>query len=307
MNIAARMALASAQISRGQEFEAIEMLKEVLGQYPDFADAHALLAYALVRKVRVVAAEHEARLALSLDASCVLAHSVLAQVAFLLGRFDDALQHCDEALSIEPENCENLLQKAQLLEAFSRDEEAMLHIQEALKVDPESVDAWCTLASFCLDKGQLSECRDAIEHAMKMDPEDAQCHVVLGRLELKRGHLELAREHAHFAIMQSPEDQQALQLLSDIKASENWFVGLWWRFNSAMTEFSQQKQIAVLIGGYLFFNLLALILGDFGYTGLATIVSSLWIGLVVYSWIGIPIYRKMLKKELGRVELKGEY
>jgi len=289
MNIAARMALASAQISRGQEFEAIEMLKEVLGQYPDFADAHALLAYALVRKVRVVAAEHEARLALSLDASCVLAHSVLAQVAFLLGRFDDALQHCDEALSIEPENCENLLQKAQLLEAFSRDEEAMLHIQEALKVDPESVDAWCTLASFCLDKGQLSECRDAIEHAMKMDPEDAQCHVVLGRLELKRGHLELAREHAHFAIMQSPEDQQALQLLSDIKASENWFV------------------IAVLIGGYLFFNLLALILGDFGYTGLATIVSSLWIGLVVYSWIGIPIYRKMLKKELGRVELKGEY
>jgi uncharacterized membrane protein (DUF485 family) len=54
----------------------------------------------------------------------------------------------------------------------------------------------------------------------------------------------------------------------------------------------------VIIGGFLGFNLIAQLTHDFGYPLAANVISYAWIILVIYTWVGLPYFQKVLKKEL---------
>ena len=70
---------------------------------------------------------------------------------------------------------------------------------------------------------------------------------------------------------------------------------------------SDIKSALVLISGFLGFNLLAQIVLDLGYPNFASVVSYTWLLLVMYTWIGIPYYHRVLKQELEKFSFNRDY
>ena len=77
-------------------------------------------------------------------------------------------------------------------------------------------------------------------------------------------------------------------------------MGIWWRFNMWAATLGNLRAALVLISGFLGFNILSEVADDLGYSGAATFLSSAWLILVVYSWVGIPMYHKAIAKELEK-------
>jgi len=141
--------------------------------------------------------------------------------------------------------------------------------------------------------------------ALHAQSEDA--NILMGKIKLARGEVVDAEYHAKFAISQNPSSQRALRLFSDIKLHSNIFLGFWWRFNSWAATLSHINGALVLIGAFLFFNLISQILFDLKFSTLSNIISYVWLGLALYSWIGIPMYYRALKKELNKFSFNPDF
>ena len=95
--------LAQEQLQRGQALAAIETLARVLGEDPEDADAHALLALCLVRRKRLHAARLEAARALQIEPEHYFPHLAVATVASASRQFAEAEKHLLIAQTLSPE------------------------------------------------------------------------------------------------------------------------------------------------------------------------------------------------------------
>jgi tetratricopeptide (TPR) repeat protein len=94
------------------------------------------------------------------------------QILALLGRFEDALAHLDEALSVSPDHPEGLFVKASTLEKLSRWEEALDLFGRCAR-DPDLASLGIKGAARVLvAQGEFSQAADRFEQAWRSDPED---------------------------------------------------------------------------------------------------------------------------------------
>ncbi len=292
---------------RGQINQAIELIKQVLAENPTDAASHGLLALCLLQERRIYAAEYEIQLALNENTEEPFFYIVLAQIHILKNKPNKALDFCDEALRLNPENIEALLLKADIFSLLENDKETLRNINEAAKIEPNHLEIKLAYGNYYLNKGKLDKAFVYAQDAIRQNPQSVDCNILMGKLKLKEGDIKEALNLAKYAIIQNPDSEQALKLFSDIKTRENWFLGLWWRFNSKMSTLSGTKASIVLISMFLFFNLLAQVLEDLGFVSLAKIFTYGWLILVLYSWIGLPLYKKKLNEELSKFRFNDDY
>jgi hypothetical protein len=142
---------------------------------------------------------------------------------------------------------------------------------------------------------------------LQSDPQNIAANVLMGNIQLSLYNIEEAEYHAKFIILQNPENKAALTLFANIKMRQNIVFGLWWRFNSALANLSHLKSAIMLIGAYLFFNLLSQITDDLGYSQASIVISYSWLAFVVYTWVGIPYYQRKLAKELEKFSFNSKF
>lgn len=299
--------LAWACYRRGQIDQAIDKLKALLSVHPDVADFHGLLALCLLAKKRLYAANHEVSEALRLDAGNPMYHWVLAQVLMLKNQPKAAHEACDRSLQLNPEFTDAMLFKAQLCLSADQPDQARQWLDEAARVSPESVTVKIAYGTLHLQVGDLGAAERLAREAMQADPQDEDCAVLLGRILLRQGKTKEAFYLARSAIMRNPESTDALRLFTDIKARENWFLGLWWRFNAWISGMGTTRISVVLISLFLFFNLLSLVLLDMGHESLSGTVQSGWVLFVIYTWVGIPMYHRKLSQELQQFRFNDDF
>ena len=126
----------------------------------------------------------------------------------------------------------------------------------------------------------------------------------MGNVLLRRGKVEEAREHAVWALRNDPADRGALRLMAAIKARQNPFLGLWWRYSTWMGSLGDGRAIVVLLGAYVAYRVLTITVADRGNAGLANLVSALWLAFVAYTWFGPAMFRRSLERELESVKLE---
>jgi len=286
---------------------AIDALRELLADEPDNSDAHAVLSQALLSQLRVEAATHEASLALQLDPNSSLAHYSMANCQLLNAQPVKALDAANQAVELEPLDHQNHLLKARCHARLEQKEQAKQSLDEAIRIAPESPKALVALGSHYLDNGDTPKAGELALAALAANAGDSDAHLLMGRVKLRNGDSQGAKEHAVFAIQQSPDDTEALVLIAEIKASENKLLGIWYKFNTFMSTLSSTKQIAWLIGAYVFFNLCSQLLRDFGFPTASTVTSFLWLFLVIYSWVGIPYFKRLINKEISKVRLSPDF
>jgi len=298
---------ALACYNRGQIDQAIDLLKPLLAEDPNQVHLHALLALCLLSKKRLYAAEYEVQLALSIDAQEPLCYSILARIYFLKNKMSQALENCDESLRLNPNYSDSLLLKSEIYSVLGETQKSLQCLNEAAKIEPDSIDISLAYGHYYFYKGDSEQALMYASEAMQKDPQNSEAAVLLGKIKLKQGDVDEALQLAKFSILNNPDSSEALKLFCDIKVRQNWFLGLWWRINSKLSSLSGTKASIVLIAFFLLFNLLSQLMEDLGYLGLSKVFSYGWLLLVVYSWVGLPMYQRKLQKELSQFRFNDDY
>lgn len=298
---------AQQQLEHGQVLEAIETLASMLGKDPDDADAHALLSICLVRRKRLHAAGLEAESALALAPEHPFPHIAAAAVAVASRRFVEAEAQLLEARALEPRS--SLIERnlAQLYSAWGRHADARKHAGAALEYQPDEPENLALCGELAFDSGDRGTAAQYAQRALEADPECLEALVLLGRVELATGRSDNAREHAAWALQLAPEDPGAIALLCAIKARENIFLGLWWRFQSWVSAGTQTRAIALMIGLYVAYRSTVILLAGGGQAKHATILSYVWLAFVVYTWVGPGLFQRGIKRELEQVRLREDF
>lgn len=141
--------------------------------------------------------------------------------AFLLknGKLDEAQNHFEKALHIQPRSSSAHHNLAMLLAQKGDFDGAIAHFQEALKFQPAFWQAHGNLASVLFyQKGKADEALAHCLKALEINPRDAQSHTVAGHVLLQKGRDAEAVFHYHKAIESDPNSVIVLNNLAETLA-----------------------------------------------------------------------------------------
>ena len=96
-------------------------------------------------------------------------------------------------------------------------------------------------------------------------------------------------------------------MLAAIKARQNWFLGVWWRFQTWVTAGSSRRAIALLVGMYLLYRAAGIALVDHGLKTWTPALSIVWLGFCVYTWFAPGIFMRSVRRELETVKLRPDF
>ncbi len=298
---------ARQQMAQGNTYGAIEALRRILSIDPDLSDAHALLAIVLLDQRRIHAAQHEANIALTLEPELPLAHYANAQVLIAHRQFEPAESHLQQLLAMDSHVPEYYRLLATLYSLTNRSQQVLPLLEKALEIDPEDTDTLVAYGEYYLEQGDLAQAEQWAFDALQMEPEHSDALILMGHVLLQKGDIEQAREHALWALRQDPDNPKVLHLMTAIKARTNFFLGLWWRYNTWMGSLGSGRAIFVLVVAFVIYRVATIVANDFDKPGLASIISIFWLILVVYTWLGPVIFRKSLEKEMKGVALSKDF
>lgn len=301
------LAHAEEMLQQGHVDQTIDVLTRILGEDPDEADAHALLALALIRRKRLHAAQLEADAAAALDPDSLTVHLAMAAILTVRRQFPQAEKELLIAAEMAPASGGVHAQLARLYRAWGRDRDAMANAIQACELQPGSASHWALRAGLEYASGNRELAREHAAAALETDPEHVEALIVLGHCDLAAGRTDAARSHAAWALQNDPTDEGALTLLCAIKARRSPALGLWWRFQNFLLAGSQQRTILLLVGMYLIYRVLLIAFEHNGYEGWLTWLSLAWLGFCAYTWVAPGIFWKSVNRELRTVSLSRDY
>lgn len=307
MNHERAFRLAQDQLHRGQVDQAIETLAEILGESPDEADAHALLALCLVRKKRLHAARLEATRSLELEPDSAFAHVAVATCETADRRFTLAERHLQDALALVPDSTVARYQLAWLYLLWGREHDAAAEAETACGLQPDDAELWALRGRVAWALGDRDQARQFAAESLEIDPEQVDALVLLGELDLAAGDVDAARQHAAWALHVNPEDYGAITLIGAIKARQNLLLGLWWRFQSFVSAGSRARAVALLVGIYVLYRISVIMLEENGMKEWAPFAQGLWLAFCVYTWVAPSLLVRALEKELAQVRLRSSF
>ncbi|MFO1370798.1 MAG: CDC27 family protein [Marinagarivorans sp.] len=307
MDSQSKLDLVWQYIYQGQYPVAIDRLKELLGKDPNEPMYHGVLAMCLLLQLRLHAAEYEIKLALALDAQEAFLFVVYGRIYFLQNKFKAALGACDEAIKLNPLYPDAFELKADILLAAGRNKEAFENIQQLAALAPNSATTAYAFAHFYFKTGERNKAFTFAAQTLNLDAQHLDANVLIGRIFLMQGNVDEALYHARLAVTLNPSASGPMGLLADIKSRQNVFLAPWWKLNAKISGLSQLRQVGVIVFGYVFFGLLSNVVHDVGYPKSAVVIDFAWLGFVIYTWVAIPIYYRMVQKEIEQFRFKTNY
>jgi Flp pilus assembly protein TadD len=303
-HVALLLARAQDQLAHGNPPGAIETLRLALSAAPDDASAHALLAVALVQARRRHAARAEASIALALEPEAPLPHLAMGAVHRAHGALRAAEAEFRRYVALEPAAPAGHRALAGALQACGRTAEARAALDRALVLDAADPDTLAALAELALAGGDLAGAERWARAALAEDAEHQDALVALGGVFLRRGNVEQARELAVAALQRDATAPGALLLLSQVKASESWVLGLWWRWGTLLERFGPSRQVLVLMLLFVLYRFALLALDQAGMSRGADVAQVAWLAFAAYTWFSPVLFRRSLEKELEKVRLR---
>ena len=130
--------------AEGENQRACELFERAIALDPQYGLAHSFLAFARVTMHGSATAPAEilddayakARQALQLDPQESRCHRLLSTICLFRREYDMADQHVRQALELNPNDADNLMQKGRLLAMRGKPEEALRCLDVAMRLNP---------------------------------------------------------------------------------------------------------------------------------------------------------------------------
>src|SRR6267378_2096928 len=159
------------------------------------------------------------RITLARNPECGMAHTNLGIVLLEKGQVDEAIVHCETAVTIQPNDPDAQVALGSVLLEKKRIDEAIMHYQKALAIRPDYFLARCGLGRALLEKGELDTAIRHFRAALLIQPEHADCHTVLAVALDEKGETAEAIQHYDKALEISPKSIPALPNLAWVIAT----------------------------------------------------------------------------------------
>jgi Flp pilus assembly protein TadD len=133
-----------------------------------------------------------------------IAHNDLGVAYLSLGRYQDALESCKQAIRIEPDYADAHNNLGNVYLSLGRWQYAIEAYKQAIKIKPDYADAHNNLGNAYLSLGRYQDALEAYKQAIKIKPDFAGAHYNLGVAYLSLGRYQDAIEAYKQAIKIEP-------------------------------------------------------------------------------------------------------
>lgn len=140
-----------------------------------------------------------------------VAHGKMGMVLEMEGRLDEAAAELQEALAIDPEYAEALINLGVVRGRQGELAAAQSSYERALVIEPDNAVAHSNLGGILARGGRLAEAAGHLDRALRLRPDFPEAHNSLGTVLMRQGDLERA----------AVELERALALAPDLAEAEN--------------------------------------------------------------------------------------
>jgi tetratricopeptide (TPR) repeat protein len=242
-------------IEQGRYAEAEKELHQALGQNPDDALVHLLLAICLLNRQDFEGALKSVRQALALDPSQPYGHYLLAKTHLEMGKRANALAAINEAITLNPFEADYFVLKGFIFYDGRDWDKALGAAEQALALAPENVSG-LNLRSMCLVKlDRKADAFETLEYALREAPENTYAHATKGWAHIEKGEMDQALASFREALRLNPDNEYARSGLKEAIKGKNFLYRLIQRYFLWSDKMSSQGQWAFIIGIYAIYRL----------------------------------------------------
>jgi len=189
------------------------------------AEGHALLAMALLDERRLDEAIDHFQKSLDIDPQSAPNHYALGVVLASLGRTDEAISHFEEALSLDPNLAGAYSDLGIALDRKGKKDEALEHFRRAVEINPGYVDGLRNLAKAFLDRQQYDEGASYFRKALAIKPGSAEIRFDLALALKQQGKIPEALGEFRQALPLAEEEKNVAlieKIVAEIHRCEAW-------------------------------------------------------------------------------------
>ncbi len=148
------------------------------------------------------------------------AHYNLGTALAQTGRMQEAREHFEQALRINPDDAEAHHNYGVLLQRLGRVPEAIAHYEEALRIKPDFAEAHYGLAIALAQAGKAPEAIELLQQALRIKPDYVEAHYALGTALEQAGRVPEAIQHYEQALRIKPDLTQAQNALARLRVRQ---------------------------------------------------------------------------------------
>lgn len=202
---------------------------------------------------RAVALEPENAFARSVYALSLSATAKDGQTAPI----KEALKHAEEAVGLDPDSDFSHAVLAQQHLRLRDYPKAEASARMALMLDTENTMAAQVLSAALLLQKKDAANKDLIDYQLQRNAEDDQAHTSAGWMAVMQGDHKKANHHFLEALRLNPMSENARMGLIESYRARSWFYSGYLRFSHWMNQFTEGKQNAIMLGGFIGYKVLS--------------------------------------------------
>ncbi|MDZ4290216.1 MAG: tetratricopeptide repeat protein [Prosthecobacter sp.] len=261
---------ASAHFARGRLLQTQHRLSDAIASYkqalsldPNHTSSFVMLALCWMKDDATAAQSLDAAgRAVALEPENAFARSVLALAMDANAKegqttaMKEALKQAEEAVGLDPDADFSHAVAARLhlrLRDYAKAEDSA---RQALALDTENTMAAEVLSAALLLQRKDGDNKGLIGYQLERDPDDDSAHTSAGWQALMEGDHKKANQHFLEALRLSPMNESARTGLVESYRSRSWLYRQQLRFSHFMNQFTEGRQNAIMIGGYVAYQVL---------------------------------------------------
>jgi cytochrome c-type biogenesis protein CcmH/NrfG len=158
--------------------------------------------------------------------------------------------------------------------------------RKALELDTENTMAAEVLSAALLLQNKAEDNEHLINYQLQRDPEDDAAHTSAGWQAVMKGDHKKANEHFMEALRLNPMNEGARSGLIEAYRARSWFYNAFLRYCNWMNQFTEGKQNAIMIGGFIGYKLLS---------GYLKTVAPFWAYVVIGLWLVFALWSHLAR------------
>lgn len=186
----------------------VEQLSDEIIDSPNNGNLYVKRALAYTERNLMSLATKDAERAVSIDSTVSYFHQVLGEVNFLNGALGPARLSLEKAADLDPSNVDALLKLAEVRFLLRRYEEAITAVNDALRQDDQLAQGYFIKGYVYKETGDTIMAKSSFQTAIEVDPDLYEAYMELGSLYAFQGD-PLALEYFNSALEIRPTSAEA--------------------------------------------------------------------------------------------------
>ncbi len=302
------LAQAELLLQRAHYKDAEALLRRAIAEDPTDAEAHTLLAFALLYQGRATDGLLEAQAAVRFAPDNPSGHYAGAIILTEMEKYSEALSAIRSAIRLVPEMPRYHAVMGNIYLRQREWQKALEAAETGLRFDSENIQCNNIRAMALVKLGRQDEAGQSLEAILALNPENPMTHANQGWTLLHGGHHKQALEHFREALRLNPQLSWAREGVVEALKARNPIYWLMLRYFLWMSRLGGGARWGLIMGVY-FLNRLAAG-AALQYPGLAPIfvpLNLLYTLFVFLSWTARPLFNLLLRfNRMGRLALSDE-